>query len=122
MDKAKAKRLARRRRHARVRKRVHGTQERPRLCVFRSLKHVHAQVIDDTQGHTLVAASTLDPEVRGRLSDKDKTAQAEVVGEVLAKRALEAGITRVVFDRGGYLYHGRVKGLADAARKAGLEF
>jgi len=122
MDKAKAKRLARQRRHARVRKSVHGTQERPRLCVFRSLQHVHAQVIDDTRGHTLVAASTLDPEVRAQLGDKDKTAQAEVVGEVLAKRALEAGITRVVFDRGGYLYHGRVKGLADAARKAGLDF
>jgi large subunit ribosomal protein L18 len=86
------------------------------------LKHVHAQIIDDVQGHTLVSASTVDPEVRGQLGDKDKAAQAQVVGEVLAKRALDAGITQVVFDRGGYVYHGRVKSLADAARKAGLQF
>ena len=122
MDKAKQKQLARRRRHARVRRRVHGTPERPRLTVFRSLKHIHAQVVDDTQHHTLVAASTLDAEVRGQLGDKDKSAQAEVVGQVLAERALRAGVERVVFDRGGYKYHGRVKSLADAARKAGLEF
>lgn len=122
MDRAKAKRLARQRRHARVRKYVSGTSERPRLCVFRSLKHMHAQIIDDVQGHTLVSASTVDPEVRGQLDDKDKAAQAQVVGEVLAKRALDAGITQVVFDRGGYVYHGRVKSLADAARKAGLQF
>jgi large subunit ribosomal protein L18 len=122
MDKAKEKQLARQRRHARVRRRVHGTPERPRLTVFRSLRHMYAQVIDDTRDHTLVAASTLDAEVRGQLADKDKSAQAAVVGEVLAKRALEAGVERVVFDRGGYKYHGRVKSLADAARKAGLEF
>lgn len=122
MDKAKQKILARRRRHARVRERVSGTPDRPRLCIFRSLKHIHAQVIDDTHGHTLVSASTLDSEVRSQLNDKDKTAQAAVVGDVLAKRAGEAGITRVVFDRGGYKYHGRVKSLADAARKAGLDF
>ncbi len=122
MDKAKEKQLARRRRHARVRRQVRGTSERPRLTVFRSLKHIHAQVVDDTRHHTLVAASTLDAEVRGQLADKDKSAQAAVVGEVLAKRALEAGVERVVFDRGGYKYHGRVKSLADAARKAGLEF
>jgi len=122
MDKAKARRLARQRRHARVRRRVSGTTERPRLSVFRSLKHIRAQVIDDTQGHTLVAASTLDAEVRSELGGKDKSAQAAVVGEVLAKRAQSAGITHVVFDRGGDQYHGRVKSLADAARKAGLEF
>jgi len=122
MDKAKQKILARRRRHARVRERVSGTPDRPRLCIFRSLKHIHAQVIDDTHGHTLVSASTLDSEVRSQLNDKDKTAQAAVVGDVLAKRAAEAGITQVVFDRGGYKYHGRVKSLADAARKAGLDF
>ena len=122
MDKAKEKQLARQRRHARVRRRVHGTPERPRLTVFRSLRHMYAQVIDDTRDHTLVAASTLDAEVRGQLADKDKSAQAAVVGEVLAKRALEAGVERVVFDRGGYKYHGRVKSLADAARKAGLDF
>lgn len=122
MDKAKEKRLARQRRHARVRKHVRGTPDRPRLCVFRSLQHIHAQVIDDTKGHTLVAASTLDAQVRGRLKAEDKTAQAALVGEELARRALEAGITQVVFDRGGYKYHGRVKSLAEAARKAGLEF
>jgi large subunit ribosomal protein L18 len=122
MDKAKEKVLARQRRHARVRERVSGTPDRPRMCVFRSLKHIHAQVIDDTQGYTLVSASTLDAEVRSQLNDKDKAAQAAVVGEVLAKRALEAGIRQVVFDRGGYRYHGRVKSLADAARKSGLAF
>jgi len=122
MDRAKEKRLARQRRHERVRKQVYGTQQRPRLNVFRSLKHIHAQVIDDTQGRTLVAASTLDAEVRGQLGEKDKAAQAAVVGEVLARRALAAGITQVVFDRGGYRYHGRVKNLAEAARKAGLSF
>jgi large subunit ribosomal protein L18 len=122
MDKAKAKRLARQRRHERVRRHVSGTPARPRLCVFRSLRHIQAQVIDDTKGSTLVAASTLDAEVRSQLGGKDKSAQAGVVGDVIAKRALDAGIKQVVFDRGGYKYHGRVKSLADAARKAGLEF
>jgi large subunit ribosomal protein L18 len=122
MDKAKEKRLARQRRHVRVRKHVSGTPERPRLCVFRSLQHIYAQVVDDTQGHTLAAASTLDAEVRADLNDKDKIAQAAVVGEVIAKRAQEAGVERVVFDRGGYKYHGRVKSLAEAARKGGLDF
>ncbi|MGD8398418.1 MAG: 50S ribosomal protein L18 [Anaerolineae bacterium] len=122
MRKAKRKELARKRRHARVRRRVYGTPERPRLCVFRSLNHIYAQVIDDTQGHTLAAASTLDQAVREQLNDKDKTAQAAVVGQLLAERAMEAGIDQIVFDRGGYLYHGRIKSLADAARKAGLEF
>jgi large subunit ribosomal protein L18 len=122
MDKAKAKRLARQRRHERVRRHVSGTSDRPRLCVFRSLRHIQAQVIDDTSGHTLVTASTLDSEVRDQIDGKDKSAQASIVGGVVAKRALEAGIKQVVFDRGGYKYHGRVKSLADAARKAGLEF
>ena len=122
MDKAKEKRLARQRRHARVRQKVTGTSDRPRLCVFRSLKHIHAQIIDDTRGHTLVSASTVEPEVRGHVDDKDKKAQAALVGEVLARRALQEGIKQVVFDRGGYVYHGRVKSLADAARKAGLDF
>ncbi|MFO7640335.1 MAG: 50S ribosomal protein L18 [Candidatus Competibacteraceae bacterium] len=122
MDKAKERRLARQRRHERVRRRVSGTPDRPRLCVFRSLRHIEAQVIDDTHGHTLVAASTLDSGARGQLEGKDKSAQAAIVGEMIAKRALEAGITQIVFDRGGYKYHGRVKSLADAARKAGLEF
>jgi large subunit ribosomal protein L18 len=122
MDKAKEKRLARQRRHQRVRRQMKGTVERPRLCVFRSLKHIESQIIDDTQGHTLVAASTREPSVREQLGDKDKTAQAAVVGQVLAERATAAGIKSVVFDRGGYLYHGRVKSLAEAARKGGLEF
>ena len=122
MDKAKEKRLARQRRHQRVRRRMLGTAERPRLCVFRSLKHIESQIIDDTRGHTLVAASTKEPSVREQLGDKDKTAQAAIVGQVLAERATAAGIRSVVFDRGGYLYHGRVKSLAEAARKGGLEF
>jgi large subunit ribosomal protein L18 len=122
MDKAKSKRHARQRRHARVRSRVGGTAERPRLCVFRSLQHIYAQVIDDLQGHTLAAASTLDAEVRAQTNGKDKTGQAAIVGKVLAERALAAGISRVVFDRGGYLYHGRVEALAKAAREGGLEF
>jgi len=122
MDTAKEKRLARQRRHTRVRKRVQGTSVRPRLSVFRSLKHMRAQVIDDIRGHTLAAASTLDAEVRSQLNGKDKAGQAAVVGKVLAERALAAGIEQVVFDRGGYQYHGRVKALAEAAREGGLEF
>ena len=121
MDKAKAKRLARQRRHARVRRRVSGTPDRPRLCVFRSLKHIQAQVIDDISGHTLAAASTLDSGVRSQSSGKDKSAQAAIVGEVIAKRALEAGVTQIVFDRGGYKYHGRVKTIAEVLRKGGIE-
>lgn len=122
MDKAKERHLARQRRHARVRRKIQGTPERPRLCVFRSLKHIYAQIIDDTQHHTLASASTLDADVRTTAEGKEKSSQAAVVGEVLAQRALAAGIEQVVFDRGGYRYHGRVKSLADAARKAGLEF
>ena len=122
MDRAKQKRIARLHRHSRVRQRVSGTAERPRLAVFRSLRHMYAQIIDDSRGHTLVAATTLDAEVHAGVSDKDKTAQAKLVGQVLARRALEVGIRKVVFDRGGYLYHGRVEALAKAAREAGLEF
>jgi large subunit ribosomal protein L18 len=116
------RRVARLRRHRRVRKRVVGTSERPRLNVFRSLSHIYAQVIDDSQGHTLVSASTIDPEVEAQLRGLTKTEQASVVGRVLAERALSQGISRVVFDRGGYAYHGRVSALADAAREGGLEF
>jgi large subunit ribosomal protein L18 len=101
---------------------MQGTSERPRLSVYRSLKHIYAQVIDDTQGRTLVAASTQDAEVQKQLKDKDKSGQAAVVGEVLAKRAQAAGVKQIVFDRGGYKYHGRVKSLAEAARKGGLDF
>jgi large subunit ribosomal protein L18 len=116
------RRVARLRRHRRVRKRVVGTPERPRLNVFRSLRHIYAQVIDDSQGHTLVSASTIDPEVETQLQGLTKTEQARVVGKVLAERAVSQGIKQVVFDRGGYVYHGRVKTLADAAREGGLEF
>ena len=114
-------RLARQRRHARVRKTVNGTAARPRFCVFRSLTHIYAQVIDDSAGQTLVSASDLDPEVKEKAAKK-KTESAELVGSVAAQRALSKGIKQVVFDRGGYQYHGRVKALAEAARKAGLEF
>jgi len=99
-----------------------GTAERPRLNVFRSLKHIYAQVIDDERGHTLVAASTLDPDLREKLTGLTKAEQAKLVGELLAQRALARGVKRVVFDRGGYKYHGRVKALAEGSRQAGLEF
>ncbi|MFC2001379.1 50S ribosomal protein L18 [Chloroflexota bacterium] len=115
-------RAARRRRHSRVRVKVEGTSFRPRLCVFRSLNHIYAQVIDDSQGHTLVSASTTDPEVRSDVDGKSKTNRAELVGVMLAKRALSKGIEQVAFDRGGYKYHGRVKALAEAARQGGLKF
>lgn len=114
--------VARRRRHRRVRRRIHGTSQRPRLNVFRSLKHIYAQIINDARGHTLVAASTLDPALRNRLNGRNKTEQAKLVGQLVAQRALERGIKHIVFDRGGYLYHGRVKALAEAAREEGLEF
>jgi large subunit ribosomal protein L18 len=113
---------ARRRRHRRIRGKVFGTRERPRLNVFRSLSHIYAQVIDDWEGHTLVSASTIDAEVKRQLDGLSKTEQARVVGEVVAQRALDKGIDRVVFDRGGYRYHGRVKALAEAAREKGLKF
>lgn len=116
------RRKARARRQAHIRKRLHGTPERPRLSVFRSLTHIYAQIIDDSVGHTLVAASTVDQGVRDRIAEMSKTEQAQVVGEVLAERALAKDIKQVVFDRGGYKYHGRVKALAEAARKAGLDF
>ena len=115
-------RLARYRRHARVRSKVKGTASRPRLCVFRSLNHVYAQVIDDSQGNTLVAASTLDPETRSEADGKGKSGKAELVGGMIAKRALSKGIKQVAFDRGGYKYHGRIKALAEAARQGGLKF
>jgi large subunit ribosomal protein L18 len=109
-------------RHRRVRQKVTGTLARPRLCVFRSLNHVRAQLIDDSVGQTLIAMSTLDAQVRDKSDEKGKSKRAEIVGTVLAERALDKGIKKVVFDRGGYKYHGRIKALAEAARKAGLEF
>jgi large subunit ribosomal protein L18 len=110
------------RRHHRVRRRVTGTTERPRLAVFRSLQHIYAQVIDDTVSRTLAAASTLEPELLGDIDGKDKSAQAKVIGAAIGQRARALGIEKVVFDRGGFLYHGRVQVLADAAREAGLQF
>jgi large subunit ribosomal protein L18 len=114
--------IARRQRQARVRAKVKGTTSRPRLCVFRSLHHVYAQVIDDSRGHTLVAASTLDPELKENLNGKPKVEEAGLVGSLVAKRALAEGVKEVVFDRAGYKYHGRVKALAEAARQGGLKF
>ena len=114
-------REARRKKHARVRARVEGSSERPRLAVFRSSAHIYAQVIDDVARRTLVAASDIDADGKGAAKG-DKTAHAKAVGSLVAKRATAAGIKRVVFDRGGYLYHGRVKALAEAAREGGLEF
>ena len=122
MARTKNPREARKRRHDRVRMKVSGSAQHPRLSVFRSLKHIHAQVIDDTTGHTLAAASSLDLSLRGEQAEKNKTAMAELVGALVAGRALEKGISAVVFDRGGYRYHGRVKALAEAARGAGLRF
>jgi large subunit ribosomal protein L18 len=113
---------ARLRRHIRVRTKVEGTAARPRLCVFRSLNHIYAQVIDDSQRHTLIQASTLDSEIRDEVVGKVKRDRAGLVGSLVAKRALDKGITQVVFDRGGYKYHGRVRTLAEAAREAGLKF
>ena len=111
---------ARRKRHQRIRLHLAGTQDRPRLAVFRSLNHIYAQVIDDASGTTLAAASTVEKDLRG--SRTTKTEEAAVVGRLLAERAKAAGIEHVVFDRAGFRYHGRVKSLADAAREAGLEF
>lgn len=119
MDKKEELRL---KRHRRVRKKVFGTADKPRLNVFRSLNNVYAQVIDDTKGHTLVSASTIDAEVKGQIKSGGNIQAAKVVGQVVGKRAVEAGIKKIVFDRGGYQYHGRVKSLADGAREAGLEF
>ncbi len=109
-------------RHRRVRGKVYGTASRPRLNVFRSLKHIYAQLVDDDKGTTLVSASTVEPSYRETGKTGGDIKAAEVIGEAIAKKALEAGIAKVVFDRGGYKYHGRVKSLADAARKGGLEF
>ncbi|MCI5797701.1 MAG: 50S ribosomal protein L18 [Firmicutes bacterium] len=112
----------RKNRHLRIRNKVFGTTETPRLAVYRSLNGIYAQIIDDTQGVTLVQASTLDKSLEKELSGKNRTEQAKVVGAAVAKRALDKNIKSVVFDRGGYLYTGRVEALADAAREAGLEF
>ena len=119
---AVGKREALRRRHERVRKEVRGTPDRPRLCVFRSLNHIYAQVVDDSSGRTLASASTLDAEIKADLGNKTKTERAGLVGNLVAKRAQNKGIGQIVFDRGGRKYHGRVKALADGARESGLRF
>lgn len=120
--KTKTPRLARIRRHERVRLKLEGTTARPRLSVFRSLNHIYAQVIDDAKKQTLASSSTIDPDIKGNLEGKAKKSQAELVGQSIAKKALEKGIQQVVFDRGGYKYIGRIQALADAARKEGLKF
>lgn len=122
MSGKKSRSEARRRRHIRVRKRVHGTPDRPRLNVFRSLAEIYAQVIDDENGRTMATASSIDRELRSKLEGLKKAEQARLVGKTLADRAKSKGITNVVFDRGGYRYIGRVKSLADGARDGGLEF
>lgn len=108
--------------HLRVRRKVSGSPERPRLCVFRSLKHIYAQVIDDRSGRTLAAASSLDKQTRAQIKGGGNVAAAKVVGKAVGERARAAGIEQVVFDRGGYKYHGRIQALAESAREAGLKF
>ena len=109
-------------RHARVRKKISGTAERPRLNVFRSLNHIYVQVIDDVKGVTLVSASTMEKDIKKKVEKLNKTEAAKVVGQAVAQKAIKAGIETVVFDRGGYIYTGRVKSVADGAREAGLKF
>lgn len=113
---------AREKRHMRIRRRMNGSSDRPRLCIYRSNKHIYAQIVDDSQAHTLVAASSLDAELTDKLKKTWNRSSAEAVGELVAKRAIKKGIQAVVFDRGGYIYHGRVAAVAEAARKSGLEF
>jgi len=114
-----SKAVMRRAVHTRIRKKVLGSAERPRLCIFRSLNHIYAQVVDDKNGHTLVSASSTEKDLKG---NGGNIAAAKKIGGAIAKRAIDKGIKQVVFDRGGYIYHGRVKSLAEAAREAGLEF
>lgn len=122
MIKKVSKNEIRKRKHLRVRKKISGTDARPRLCVYRSLKNIYAQVIDDNKGNTLVSASSLDAEIKTKLESTGNKEAAKLVGALVAKRALEKGIETVVFDRGGYIYHGRVKEVAESAREEGLKF
>jgi large subunit ribosomal protein L18 len=119
---AQSRSIARINRHKRIRKNVSGTPERPRLSVFRGLMHIYAQVIDDEAGNTLASASTIDSQLKAQLAGLNKTEQAKLVGKAVAERAQAKGVQKVVFDRGGYRYQGRVKALADAAREGGLDF
>ncbi|NLM04234.1 MAG: 50S ribosomal protein L18 [Clostridiales bacterium] len=122
MIKKASKNLTRKKRHQRIRNKIHGTMERPRLNVYRSLTNIYAQIINDDKGETLVAASTLDKDIKSKVSSTSDTEAAKLVGELVAKRALEKGIENVTFDRSGYIYHGRIKALAEGAREAGLKF
>ena len=114
--------VARIKRHKRIRNNINGTAQKPRLAVFRSIKHIYAQIINDEVGNTITAASTMEASVREKLEKTSDVEAARTVGEIVAKRAIEKGISTVVFDRGGYIYHGKVKALAEAAREAGLQF
>jgi large subunit ribosomal protein L18 len=116
------RKIARAKRHVRIRAKVKGTETRPRLCVFRSLNNIYAQVIDDIKGNTLVTASSLDQDIKNQMDGKKKAEISLLVGTAIAKRAIEKGISQVAFDRGGYRYHGRVKALGESARKEGLKF
>lgn len=122
MIKKESRNVNRLARHSRVRKKVFGTPEKPRLCVYRSTGNIYAQIVDDTKGGTIVSASTLDKEIKDEVKYGGNKAAAKVVGALIAKKAIEKGVETVTFDRGGYLYHGRVKELADGAREAGLKF
>ncbi len=122
MIKKKSRSEVREKKHLKIRNRFSGTAERPRLSVFRSNKHMYAQIIDDTVGHTLVSASTVEKSVQSELKYTDNVEAAKYLGSVIGKRAVEKGIKEVVFDRGGFIYHGKIAALADAAREAGLEF
>jgi large subunit ribosomal protein L18 len=122
MPRIKTKEEARHQRKKRIRKSISGTSSKPRLSVYRSLSHIYAQAIDDRSGRTILAASSLDEDIKGKIKSSGNKAAAKMVGELVARRCKEKGIDTVVFDRGGYLYHGRVKALADAARAAGLKF
>lgn len=122
MIKKPSRSVARAKRHYRLRNRISGTAEQPRLAVFRSNMHIYAQIIDDTVGNTLCAASTMEADIKAKLEKTNDVEAAKAVGEAVAKKALEKGITTVVFDRGGFVYHGKVQALADAAREAGLQF
>ncbi|MBZ0300182.1 MAG: 50S ribosomal protein L18 [Anaerolineae bacterium] len=122
MDISKKKRQGREQRHRRVRARIIGTTERPRMNIYRSLSNIYVQVIDDTVGRTLVSASTIDKEIATQIEGKPKLEAAKIVGKVVAERAKQAGISQIVFDRGGYKFHGRVAAVAEGAREAGLEF
>lgn len=122
MGRENIRETARQKRKRRIRKKIFGTEQRPRLSVFRSAKHIYAQLVVDSTGSTILAASTLSPELRGELKGLEKSAAARKVGELLGKKAIERNIRKVVFDRNGFLYHGRVKALAEGARESGLEF